>query len=196
MGQLSFPFQDQTDSYLEEDFVFLPENVVARNFLEKFFAQKDFNTAPLPSLILKGADGSGKTHLLNIFSRKVAVEFVDLERRIFTENHFYVFEDLQKCTNAEKLLALINLAAESRAFLLLTMREMPRFHLNDLKSRLKNIFVVEIENPSREALEQLLLNRLARRQIKLSRHKIKNILHDLPMSYAALSNHLSQSFPT
>jgi len=187
LGQLSLPFQDQTDSYLKEDFVLLPENEVVRNFLEKFFAQKDFNTAPLPFLIIKGEESSGKTHLLNIFAKKYGVEFVDLERRIFTENHFYVFEDLQKCTNEEKLLSLINLISESRAFLLLTMREISGLRLKDLKSRLKNIFVVEIENPSREALKQLLLNRFARRQIKLSHHKIKTILRDLPMSYAALS---------
>lgn len=190
MSQLSLLFHNENNSYLEEDFLLLSENAAARNFLEKFFAQR------IQSLILKGAEASGKTHLLNIFSRKFAAEFLDREKifslnlvSFFAKNHFYILEDFDQIKDEEGLLRLINSAQEAGAFLLLSARELPKFRLKDLSSRLKNIIVTEIENPSDEAMEQLLTNRLARKQIRLSPREIKTILKQVPRSYVAIENY-------
>lgn len=186
MSQLAFSFQRQ-EKYLEDDFVILDENLVAHSFLEKFFAQIDFTSSPIQSLILKGQKASGKTHLLNIFARKFGVEFVDEKNHEeFLSNHFYVFEDFEKIEDEEFLFHLINSAKNSEAFLVLSLGDDKKFKLKDLNSRLKNIVTVEIKNPGIKALEQLLINRLARRQIKPSSKLIKSALSKIELRYSAI----------
>jgi hypothetical protein len=198
LSQLSFPFQDETNFYREEDFLALAENLVARNFLQKFFAQEKFSSAQLPSLILKGAEASGKTHLLHIFVQKFAAKFLNKEEifsanpvEFFCADKFYILEDFYKITDEEALLRLVNSAHEAGAFLLLSTRELQSFHLKDLNSRLKNIVIVAIENPGIEAMEHLLMNRLARRQIRPSKRLIKSILNRIKRSYAAVNEEIS-----
>ncbi len=191
MSQLTFSFQQQ-EKYLEDDFVILDENLVAHSFLEKFFAQRDFASSPIQSLILKGQKASGKTHLLNIFTRKFGGEFVDQKKqKEFLSNHFYVFEDFEKIDDEEFLFHLINSAKNSEAFLVLSLGDEKKFKLKDLNSRLKNIVTVEIKNPGIKALEQLLINRLARRQIKPSSKSIKSALSKIESNYSAIDEALN-----
>lgn len=194
MTQLSFSFPDD-QNYAAEDFIFLEENLSARNFLNNFFTQKDFTKSQLQSLILKGEECSGKTHLLHIFAKKFHAEFLnaaEISKMNFIPNHFYIFEDCDKITDEEALLRLINSAVEAKAFLLLSAKNISRFKLRDLVSRLKNIIVAEIKNPGLEVVEQLLANGLARRQIKLSKQEIKSMSSKIDRSYAAISEVLSK----
>lgn len=192
MSQLFFLFQNE-EKYLEEEFVLLAENLSAQNFLQKFFEQKDFNSSSLQSLILKGERASGKTHLLNIFVRKFGGEFLDRTKisslnlaDFFAQNHFYILEDFNQIKDEELLLRLVNSAREAKAFLLLSASEKGDFKLKDLVSRLRNIVEVEIKNPGIESLEQLLINRLARRQIRPSQKLIKSILSQMKFEYEAI----------
>lgn len=198
--QLSLPFQSEenSNSCHEEDFLALAENLVARNFLQKFFVQKKFFSAQLPSLILKGAEASGKTHLLRIFAKKFAAKFLNKEEifsvnpvEFFRADHFYILEDFCEITDEESLLRLVNSAHEAGAFLLLSMRELRIFRLKDLSSRLKNIVTVAIENPGSEAVEHLLMNRLARKQIRPSKRLIKSIIDRIERSYVAVTREIS-----
>ncbi len=196
LSQLSLLFQDEKDSYREEDFLALAENLVARNFLQKFFAQKDSSLDHLQSLILKGEEASGKTHLLHIFAKKFAAEFLSKEKNhadFFQVNHFYILEDFDQIADEETLLHLFNSVREAGAFLLLSARNSDKkFKLKDLSSRLKNIPTVAIENPSKEALEALLMNRLARRQIRPSKSLTKSILSEVRGSYAVLNERMKR----
>ncbi len=191
--QLSLPFSED-QNYAEKDFIFLEENLVARNLLNNFFTQKDFAKSQLPSLILRGEEASGKTHLLHIFAKRCGAEFLDSQKisqldlvSYFTQNHFYVFDDFDKITDEELLLRLVNSAAEAKAFLLLSAKNISRFTLRDLVSRLRNIFVGEIKNPSLEAVEQLLASGLSRKQIRLSKQEIKSISRQVDRSYVAIA---------
>ena len=190
MAQLSFSFP-QNENYLEEDFVILPENSSAKFFLDKFFAQKDFSTATLPSLILKGEEASGKTNLLHIYAKKSGAQFVNCEKNpanFFVQNQFYILDDADEIKDDETLLHLINSAVEAKAFLVLAMQNISKFKLRDLVSRLKNIAVAEIKNPSLDSIEQLLANGFARRQIKVSLAEIKSISKKIPRTYRAISD--------
>ncbi len=197
MAQLSFLFP-QNENYVDEDFVFLPENITAGKFLDNFFSQKDFSKSQFPSMILKGEEACGKTHLLNIFARKSAAQFIDHKKiselnlvDFFQENHFYILEDFDKMEDEELLLRSVNSAVEAKAFLILSAKNISKFSLRDLVSRLKNIFVAEIKNPSVESVEQLLANGFARRQIKLSSSEIKSIAKKTDRSYLAISEVIS-----
>ncbi|MBU6140273.1 MAG: hypothetical protein KGP29_01775 [Proteobacteria bacterium] len=200
--QLNLQFQNEVNSYLEEDFLALAENSAARNFLQKFFTQKNSSSDHLQSLILKGEEASGKTHLLHIFAEKFAAEFL-IKEEIFTKNladffqpnRFYILEDFHQIADEEALLHLFNSLREAGAFLLLSARNSDKkFKLKDLNSRLKNIPTVTIENPSKEALEALLMNRFARRQIRPSKSLIKSILSEVGGSYAALNERMKREF--
>ncbi len=195
VAQLFFPFQtgNNHDSYLEEDFLLLDENSAALNFLKEFFAQKDFVNSRFPSLLIKGPQASGKTHLLNIFARKFHAEFLTKEKLsevnpagFFAANHFYIFENIEQIENDELLFHLINSAFEAKAFLILTSVPQVNFQLKDLMSRLRNIFAVEIKNPSDETIKQLLVNGFARRQIALSNQVINFISDNIAKNYAAI----------
>lgn len=194
LSQLSFAFQDniRTDLFREEDFLHLEENVGAVRFLKKFFAQDNFNRSLYPSLIIKGEAASGKTHLLHIFAKKFNAEFVDKEKiaeinlvRFFLRNSFYILEDITEIKDEELLLQLINSAFEAGAFLILSSRGTPQVQLKDLASRLKNIFAVEIRNPTYESIKQLLAKGFSRRQIKVSKQIIDFISDNIDRSYEA-----------
>ncbi len=171
----------------------LTENSAAFNFCEKFFAQKDFSTSQFQSLILKAPEASGKTHLLNIFAKKTAAEFLDKDKisgvnpaDFFTANHFYILENFEEIKDPELLLRLINSAVEAQAFLVLSTQEIPQFKLKDLASRLKNIHATEIKNPSHESLKLLLANQLSRKQIKLTRAVLDFISDNIERSFVAV----------
>lgn len=195
MAQLSFLFEtnSETEIYKEDDFVILPENSAAINFLKKFFAQEHFFAVQFPSLILKGAKASGKTHILHVFAKSFNAEFIDKEKiydanltAFFTADKFYILEDINEIKDEELVLRLINSAFEAKAFLILSVTNSPHFHLKDLNSRLKNIFSAQIKNPSHEAVKQLLSNGFSRRQIKLPGKSIELISNKIERSYEAV----------
>ena len=195
MSQLSFSFQslENTDRFREEDFLLLPENSAAIAFLKKFFAQKDFTRAAIPSMILKGSKACGKTHLLHIFAKKFSLQFFSAAKisqknfvNFFEEGKFYALEDINKAKDCELLLHAINSAFNAKAFLILTSEELPNFPLKDLNSRLKNIASTAIKDPSLESLKLLLANALSIKQIKLSRQVINFISTHINRTYEAL----------
>ena len=188
MAQLSFPFQNsaKTNQFREEDFLNLVENSAAVNFLKKFFSQNN----AIPSLILKGEKAAGKTHLLHIFAQKSGAEFLDKEKisrvnlsSFFTEKKFYILENINEIKDEELFLRLINSAAESGAFLVLSANSSLNFKLKDLTSRLKNIFAVEIKNPSHESVKLLLTHSFSRKQIKLSQAIVNFLSDNIERSY-------------
>jgi chromosomal replication initiation ATPase DnaA len=195
LSQLSFSFQNdsQKNLFREEDFILLPENSAAVKFLAQFFAQKEFSAAPFTSLLIKGAKACGKTHLINIFSQKFHAEFLKEEifnlnlTNFFQENKFYFFENIDEIKSDELLLHLINSASEAHAFLILTTRD-KEFKLKDLTSRLKNIFTIELKNPTIESIIQLLTNGFSRRQLKLSAPIINFIANNIDRTFEAASN--------
>jgi chromosomal replication initiation ATPase DnaA len=195
--QLSFPFQISTKAsfYKETDFLLFEENQAAINFLKKFFVQGDFSRSQFPSIIIRGGKCSGKTHLLHIFAKKYPLEFLlnaeisDLNpASFFQANKFYVLENIDEIADEELVLRLINSAFEAKAFLIVTMRYQVQFKLKDLMSRLKNIFAVEIKNPSYETIKQLLSNGFARKQIRLPSKIINFIADNIERSYEAVFN--------
>ena len=195
--QLIFDFpapQNQTD-FQEENFAFAAENKNAVDFLQKFFTQKSFIQNTIPSFILKGERACGKTHLLHIFAQKFQAVFLskeDLENinlpTFFTENGFYILENIDEIKNEETLLHTINSAAEAKAFLVLSTIDVDNFTLRDLVSRLKNIFTVEIKNPEPSLVKILLSQGLSRRQLKISDEVIEFLSIRLKPSYAVIGD--------
>ena len=173
--QLIFDFSTKQNqaNFREEDFVFSAENKNAVDFLQKFFDQKSFAKNTIPSFILNGEHGCGKTHLLHIFAQKFHAVFLQKDElndikspTFFAENSFYILENIDEIKNDETLLQIINSAAEAGAFLILSAVNLDDFTLRDLVSRIKNIFTVEIKNPQPNLIKILLSQGLSRRALE------------------------------
>lgn len=195
MQQLSFSFHKDNSNnlYSSDNFIILPENSEAFKILENFFKQPNFSSATLTSLLIKGQSKSGKSHLLHIFAQKYAAQFIDSSNLeninwpdFFETNKFYIFKNLNQITNQELILAIINSANEANAFLAMSSESDINFTLKDLSSRFRNIFSVEIENPSLQSIKMLLTNYFARKQIKLSRQVIDFLSNNIERSYRAI----------
>jgi chromosomal replication initiation ATPase DnaA len=187
---LSFP---KNCDFVEENFIFLEENLEAKIILEKFSAQQEFVSASLPSLILKGEAACGKTHLLNIFSQKNSAKFLNKSDilgqdliKFFVKDDFYIFENADEISDDELLLRLVNSAFEAKAFLIISLKNSTKFKLKDLTSRLKNIFVINIKSLAESSIKPLISNGLSRRQINLSAEMVDFIAANVGRNYLAV----------
>ena len=87
---LSFATQNQ-EKFTEKNFIINPENSSAYKFLEKFFNQDNYDSVQFPTIIVKGEEYSGKTHLLNIFANKYNAEFINKEIFYFCDKIISLF---------------------------------------------------------------------------------------------------------
>ena len=195
MGQFFFDFYDSTniDNFKSEDFLILPENIEAHNFLDIFFKQDNYLFDTYKSCILRGESGCGKTHLLNIYSQKYQINFITEEQiksenplRIFYENGFFIIDNFCQIADEEKLLQYLNCATESKAFLILVFDKNKIFELKDLQSRLKNIASCQIYQASIDSLKQIFINILAKKQIDLSNQIINYIFTNISPNYSSV----------
>ncbi|MBM5782753.1 MAG: hypothetical protein FJ368_04955 [Pelagibacterales bacterium] len=179
--------------YLKEDFLLLPENSSAFRSLKDFFLQNHFLQSNFRSLILKGDDCSGKSHLLTIFATDFSADFLKYEHiadvnlsSFLLADRFYILEDIDKIDDEKFLFHLINASLEANSFLIFSAKSLSKFSLKDLKSRLGNIFTAEIKNPSLESMQQLLVQSFSRKQIKLDNRIINFIAEKIDRSYKAI----------
>ena len=196
MSQLFFDFYDSKniDNFKSEDFLKLPENIDAYNFLDNFFKQNNYLFDAEKSCILRGESGCGKTHLLNIFSQKYQINFISEEQiksenplRIFYENGFFVIDNFCQIADEEKLLQYLNCSTESKAFLILVFDKNKIFELKDLESRIKNMTSCQIYQASLDSLKQIFINILAKKQIDLSNQIINFIFTNISPNYSSLN---------
>jgi chromosomal replication initiation ATPase DnaA len=192
-NQLFFDFYkfDAKKFYSAEDFIIFNENLSANNLLNKFFSYNNFFDNPYKSMILTGDSKSGKTHLAHIFCQKFSSIFLT-NSQIFNENpfnffkanQFYIIDDFDQIENSQYLLQIINSAYESQALLLLIGNPNTTFDLPDLNSRLKNIFVTQINQTSIENLQIIFSTILSRKQIFLKKNIIDKIFLKIKPNYA------------
>ena len=196
MSQLFFDFYDSKniDNFKSDDFLKLPENLDACNFLDNFFMQKNYSNNAEKSCILRGESGCGKTHLLNIYAQKYQVNFISEEQiksenplRIFYENGFFIIDNFCQIEDEEKLLQYLNCAMESKAFLILVFDKNKIFELKDLQSRIKNIASSQINQASIDSLKQIFINFLAKKQIDLTSQIINFIFTNISPNYYSVN---------
>jgi chromosomal replication initiation ATPase DnaA len=142
-------------------------------------------------MILSGDSKSGKTHLANIFAKKNSAIFLSHSQilnenplNFFSLNQFYIIDDFDQIEDYHYLLQLINSAQESRSLLLLVGNLNKNFDLPDLNSRLKNIFIAQINQTSLENLRIIFTNILSRKQIFLKKNIIDKIFLKIVPNYA------------
>jgi chromosomal replication initiation ATPase DnaA len=163
-----------------EDFMVGPSNRAALKLIE---AWPDW---PSAMVVLSGPPGSGKTHLVHIWSKRAGAEILPASeigagasaRRI--AGRALAIEDLRpEGMDEDALFHLINSAKEGGASLLLTSRNPPaewNIALSDLRSRLRLATPVSLGAPDDDLLRRVLVKLFADRQLIVEKSVLDYVL--------------------
>lgn len=135
-----------------------------------------------PAVVVVGPQGSGKSHLINVWRERSGAERLDARtlqeaamHRLPSARALAVEDVDQGIGNEQVLFHLLNLARERGLFLLLTGRIPPgewTVALPDLRSRLRALPIAEIATPDEPLLKALLVKLFGDRQLSVEPHVI------------------------
>lgn len=145
---------------------------------------------PACVLIISGPEGSGKSHLAQIWMARAGAVEVDAARGLETLPHGFaaVVEDLPGTRTGTELFHLMNHAREMRGHLLFTSRLAAaawNVTLPDLASRLTAALQETLGPPDDAMLRQVLAKLFHDRQLRAGEPLISYLLHRMPRSFAA-----------
>jgi chromosomal replication initiation ATPase DnaA len=187
IGQLSLELAPRP-AQGREDFLVAPANAQAVAWIDRW---PDW---PAPALVVVGPEGSGKSHLVQVFAARTAARVVmggslaahdppDLVRA-----PALAIEDADRQAPERPLLHLLNLAAETGVRVLLTARTAPArwsVALPDLRSRLLALPVAAIEPPDDALLAALLAKLFADRQLRVGAEALAYLAGRIERSFKA-----------
>ncbi len=184
---------DPNSIYSEENFIQDSSNLEAFNYLSRFPKWEN------RLINLYGEKKSGKTFLLNIFKNK--------------ENFFYINhdEDFQKNFDSlflkKKLIiddisidenlmfSLINDFILHNKYLIISSRvpiTSSKVDLKDLKSRLRQFYLLEIKNPSDNLVYSLIMKFFSDNQVVIRKEIVENIVKKIDRSYLRIDDFLTK----
>jgi chromosomal replication initiation ATPase DnaA len=185
---LNFKFDN---SYNEKDFILDSSNEKALLFFNKFpdWENKLIN--------LVGSEKSGKTFLLKILNKKNDFYYLNT----FPENN----EEFDKLFNFERFLLDLNELDELKFFSILNhciindkylvvTSLVPLTQLNlslpDLKSRIKQFYILNIDIPSDQLIYSLILKFFSDNQVVIKKELIEFIVKKIDRSYPRINQFL------
>jgi len=186
--QLAFAL-DHAESSAREDFLAGPSNAAALALIERW---PDW---PSRTVLLRGPEGSGKSHLAAIWARAAGARTVSpralggADVPIALATGALVLENLTEGRFDEAaLFHLINLAREDRAYVLITARSAPanwRIGLADLTSRLRALPVVALDSPDDALLRAVVVKLFADRQLVVDESLVGFLVTRIERTFAA-----------
>jgi chromosomal replication initiation ATPase DnaA len=183
--QLAFAFPHRP-TYAEDAFLEAPCNAAAVAWLDR---TPDW---PGGRLALWGEAGTGKTHLLHRWARRLQADWrhgTALRDLPAAPERPLAIDDADAAAEEIALLHLLNAAAEAELPLLLTGRTPPArwpVRLPDLASRLRAITAVQLTPPDDTLLRLLLGNLLRERRVPVPEPVQDWMLRRLPRHAAAM----------
>lgn len=189
--QLTFDLPLQV-SLGQEDYFVSDSNAAVWGALERW------ETWPKGKFLILGPEGSGKSHLAQIWAARVGAHVVrpgDLTEAMLTDDSAaaWAIEDLHLAQTArhETLLFHLHNAAEAASKpLLMTGRGRARdwdFHLNDWQSRVLGTAAVLLEPPDDGLLQAVLLKQFADRQIAAPPTLVHWLIPRMERSFGAVT---------
>ncbi len=180
---------DHAESLAREDFLAGPSNAAALSLIERW---PDW---PSRTILLRGPEGSGKSHLAAIWARAAGARTLSpralggVDVPIALATGALVLDNLAEGGFDEAaLFHLINLAREERAYVLITARSAPatwRVGLPDLASRLRALPVVALEGPDDALLRAVIVKLFADRQLAVDESVVGFLATRIERSFAA-----------
>ena len=140
---------------------------------------------------------SGKTHLMKIFLKKnKGIKFdantlknFDLKKMKIYDN--IILENLTDAIDENIFYTLLNIIEQDDKYIIITSSKpivYIDFSLEDLKSRLKNFILLNIEKPDDELMFAILIKNLSDRQISIDKKLIDYTLKRIERSYRKIYN--------
>jgi chromosomal replication initiation ATPase DnaA len=151
---------------------------------------------PSRTMLLAGPEGSGKSHLAAIWAEAAgarctsahALTAANVPAALATGA--LVVEDLRPADFDERaLFHLLNLAREEQAYLLMTARVLPaafEIELGDLRSRLRALPVVSLQEPDDQLFRALIVKFCTDRQLAVDESVVGYLATRIERSYAAV----------
>jgi chromosomal replication initiation ATPase DnaA len=180
---------DHAESHAREDFLSGPSNAAALALIERW---PDW---PGRTVLLRGPEGSGKSHLAAIWARASGARMLSpgsldgSDVPIALATGALVLENLVEGRFDEAaLFHLLNLAREERAFVLITARSAPstwRVAVPDLASRLRALPVVALTAPDDALLRAIIVKLFADRQLAVDDSLVTYLVTRIERSFAA-----------
>ena len=146
-------------------------------------------------LNIVGEKFSGKTHLVNIFLKKY--NGIKFESKFFKDEDLkkvkiygnIVLENFDEKIDEKLIYTLINIIEQDNKFLVITSKTPVvniNFKLDDLKSRLKNFLLQNIEKPDDDLIFAIIIKNLSDRQISMDKKFIDYIIKRVDRSYSKI----------
>lgn len=180
---------DHAESHAREDFLAGPSNAAALSLIERW---PDW---PSRTMLLRGPEGSGKSHLAAIWARASGARMLSprsldgADVPIALATGALVLENLAEGRFDEAaLFHLLNLAREEHAYVLITARSAPstwRIAVPDLASRLRALPVVALTAPDDALLRAVIVKLFADRQLAVDESLVAYLTTRIERSFAA-----------
>ena len=184
---------NNTKNFFEENLIRDTSNSNVLNFLDKF---PNWETKLIN---IVGEKKSGKSFILQLFRKKNQFNYIsnkeDFEKKydeLFLVDKL-ILDGFQ--INEDKFFSLINHFILHKKYLIISSREpltMLEIKLLDLKSRLKEFLLIEIQNPSDDLIYSLILKYFSDNQIVIKKDLVEYIVKKIDRSYSSIEKFLIQ----
>ena len=182
---------NNTKNFFEENLIRDTSNSNVLDFLDKF---PNWETKLIN---IVGEKKSGKSFILQLFRKKNQFNYIsnkeDFEKKydeLFLVDKL-ILDGFQ--INEDKFFSLINHFILHKKYLIISSREpltMLEIKLLDLKSRLKEFLLIEIQNPSDDLIYSLILKYFSDNQIVIKKDLVEYIVKKIDRSYSSIEKFL------
>ena len=182
---------NNTKNFFEENLIRDKSNSNVLNFLDKF---PNWETKLIN---IVGEKKSGKSFILQLFRKKNQFNYInnkeDFEKKydeLFLVDKL-ILDGFQ--INEDKFFSLINHFILHKKYLIISSRKpltMLDIKLLDLKSRLKEFLLIEIQNPSDNLIYSLILKYFSDNQIVIKKDLVEYIVKKIDRSYSSIEKFL------
>ena len=188
MNQLTFKFPFKTN-YFKEDFYVSENNFEAYKLLESWprWSSKFIN--------IFGPPGCGKTHLANIFKKKINSFFLgasELSNKSLIDlkiKECLIIDDYKNNVDEKLFYSILNQSHISNQYIIInSLKPIQSFEvkLNDLKSRFDSFVNIGIDLPTDELIKVIISKNFSDKQVKLESKLLEYITKNIDRSYEAV----------
>jgi len=188
MSQLIFKFPFKTN-YFKEDFYVSTNNFNAYKLIESWpkWSGRCIN--------IFGPHGCGKTHLANIFKKKInsfiikSVELNDSSLPLIKLKDCLIIDNYNNNIKEKLFYSILNQSYQSNQYVIINSLQPIKsssVELKDLKSRFDNFIDIGIDLPTDDLIRVILTKNFSDKQVKLDAKLLEYILKNIIRSYEAI----------
>jgi chromosomal replication initiation ATPase DnaA len=188
MNQLIFKFPFKTN-YYEEDFYVSTNNFSAYKLIESWpkWSGRHIN--------IFGPHGCGKTHLANIFKKKINSYFIrstelnDSSLPLIKLKECLIIDNYNNNIEENLFYSILNQSNQCNQYVIINSLKpikLSSVKLNDLKSRFDNFIDIGIDLPTDDLIRVILTKNFSDKQVKMEAKLLEYILKNIIRSYEAI----------